>query len=107
MLPEAEASSQVDWTYDPNEPRYCICNQVTRHRPLPPPPPLAPPPPPMLQLQLTVLCVLLQVSYGEMVGCDNTDVSSHLFTRCLTLHPASSLCWMLHCHYAVTNVLTK
>uniref|UniRef100_A0A3Q2YRU7 Inhibitor of growth protein n=1 Tax=Hippocampus comes TaxID=109280 RepID=A0A3Q2YRU7_HIPCM len=39
-LPEAEASGQVDWTYDPNEPRYCICNQV---------------------------------SYGEMVGCDNTD----------------------------------
>nr|XP_057923462.1 inhibitor of growth protein 3 [Doryrhamphus excisus] len=40
VLPEAEANSQVDWTYDPNEPRYCICNQV---------------------------------SYGEMVGCDNTD----------------------------------
>ncbi|KAM4523880.1 inhibitor of growth protein 3 [Fundulus diaphanus] len=40
VLPEADASSQVDWTYDPNEPRYCICNQV---------------------------------SYGEMVGCDNTD----------------------------------
>ncbi|XP_077450052.1 inhibitor of growth protein 3 [Stigmatopora argus] len=39
-LPEAEAGGQVDWTYDPNEPRYCICNQV---------------------------------SYGEMVGCDNTD----------------------------------
>ncbi|KAM6987123.1 inhibitor of growth protein 3 [Aplochiton taeniatus] len=39
-LPEAEANSQVDWTYDPNEPRYCICNQV---------------------------------SYGEMVGCDNKD----------------------------------
>nr|XP_020469053.1 inhibitor of growth protein 3 [Monopterus albus] len=39
-LPEAEANSQVDWTYDPNEPRYCICNQV---------------------------------SYGEMVGCDNSD----------------------------------
>ncbi|XP_028307436.1 inhibitor of growth protein 3 isoform X2 [Gouania willdenowi] len=39
-LPEAETASQVDWTYDPNEPRYCICNQV---------------------------------SYGEMVGCDNTD----------------------------------
>ncbi|KAK2537086.1 Ing3 [Columba guinea] len=33
-------SNQVDWTYDPNEPRYCICNQV---------------------------------SYGEMVGCDNQD----------------------------------
>lgn len=27
-LPESEANSQVDWTYDPNEPRYCICNQV-------------------------------------------------------------------------------
>ncbi|KAJ8261683.1 hypothetical protein GJAV_G00157150 [Gymnothorax javanicus] len=27
VLPEAEANSQVDWTYDPNEPRYCICNQ--------------------------------------------------------------------------------
>uniref|UniRef100_H3C9W3 Inhibitor of growth protein n=1 Tax=Tetraodon nigroviridis TaxID=99883 RepID=H3C9W3_TETNG len=39
-LRESEANSQVDWTYDPNEPRYCICNQV---------------------------------SYGEMVGCDNTD----------------------------------
>lgn len=31
VLPEAEASSQVDWTYDPNEPRYCICNQVASH----------------------------------------------------------------------------
>ncbi|KAL4624957.1 inhibitor of growth protein 3 [Arapaima gigas] len=39
-LPESEATGQVDWTYDPNEPRYCICNQV---------------------------------SYGEMVGCDNQD----------------------------------
>ncbi|XP_006820600.1 inhibitor of growth protein 3-like [Saccoglossus kowalevskii] len=32
--------AEADWTYDPNEPRYCICNQV---------------------------------SYGEMVGCDNDD----------------------------------
>ncbi|KAI1882167.1 hypothetical protein AGOR_G00247880 [Albula goreensis] len=39
-LPESETNSQVDWAYDPNEPRYCICNQV---------------------------------SYGEMVGCDNQD----------------------------------
>ncbi|XP_053113808.1 inhibitor of growth protein 3 isoform X3 [Hemicordylus capensis] len=39
-IPESESNSQVDWTYDPNEPRYCICNQV---------------------------------SYGEMVGCDNQD----------------------------------
>jgi hypothetical protein len=31
-----------DWQPDPNEPRYCLCNQV---------------------------------SYGEMVGCDNEDVS--------------------------------
>ncbi|KAJ8373604.1 hypothetical protein SKAU_G00041840 [Synaphobranchus kaupii] len=38
-LPETETSGQ-DWAYDPNEPRYCICNQV---------------------------------SYGEMVGCDNQD----------------------------------
>ncbi|XP_044739485.1 inhibitor of growth protein 3 [Chrysoperla carnea] len=30
----------ADWTYDPNEPRYCICNQV---------------------------------SYGDMVACDNED----------------------------------
>lgn len=40
VLPESETNNQVDWTYDPNEPRYCICNQV---------------------------------SYGEMVGCDNQD----------------------------------
>lgn len=37
---ESDTSGQLDWTYDPNEPRYCICNQV---------------------------------SYGEMVGCDNQD----------------------------------
>lgn len=30
-----------EWTYDPNEPRYCLCNQV---------------------------------SYGDMVACDNEDV---------------------------------
>lgn len=33
VLPEPEANSQVDWTYDPNEPRYCICNQVTKAEP--------------------------------------------------------------------------
>lgn len=37
-----EASEGPEWTYDPTEPRYCICNQV---------------------------------SYGDMVACDNTDVS--------------------------------
>lgn len=35
-----------EWTYDPNEPRYCICNQV---------------------------------SYGDMVACDNSDVSFNYF----------------------------
>lgn len=35
-------SDNADWPYDPNEPRYCICNQV---------------------------------SYGDMVACDNSDVS--------------------------------
>lgn len=34
-------SDNPDWTYDPNEPRYCTCNQV---------------------------------SYGDMVACDNSDV---------------------------------
>jgi len=33
---------EEQWTYDPNEPRYCICNQV---------------------------------SYGDMVACDNQEVS--------------------------------
>lgn len=28
VIPESDSNSQVDWTYDPNEPRYCICNQV-------------------------------------------------------------------------------
>ncbi|KAA0197614.1 hypothetical protein HAZT_HAZT004664 [Hyalella azteca] len=35
---EAGAIESPDWTYDPNEPRYCVCNQV---------------------------------SYGDMVACDN------------------------------------
>lgn len=37
-----EQTVDGEWTYDPNEPRYCICNQV---------------------------------SYGDMVACDNEDVS--------------------------------
>jgi inhibitor of growth protein 3 len=39
-----EQTAEGEWTYDPNEPRYCICNQV---------------------------------SYGEMVACDNSEVSSN------------------------------
>lgn len=35
-----EEPMEEEWTYDPNEPRYCICNQV---------------------------------SYGDMVACDNQD----------------------------------
>ncbi|CAH1101850.1 unnamed protein product [Psylliodes chrysocephalus] len=48
----AETSSQNaevtdgEWTYDPNEPRYCLCNQV---------------------------------SYGDMVACDNEDCPSEWF----------------------------
>lgn len=38
-----EHGETVNWQDDPNEPRYCLCNQV---------------------------------SYGEMVGCDNDDVST-------------------------------
>ncbi|KAF2360090.1 Inhibitor of growth protein N-terminal histone-binding [Trinorchestia longiramus] len=37
-LTDANAIESPDWTYDPNEPRYCVCNQV---------------------------------SYGDMVACDN------------------------------------
>lgn len=36
-----EQTPDGEWTYDPNEPRYCICNQI---------------------------------SYGEMVACDNSEV---------------------------------
>lgn len=37
-----EQTPEGEWAYDPNEPKYCICNQV---------------------------------SYGEMVACDNAEVS--------------------------------
>lgn len=37
-----EQTADGEWSYDPNEPRYCICNQV---------------------------------SYGDMVACDNEAVS--------------------------------
>lgn len=54
--PPVDTSSQNaevtdgEWTYDPNEPRYCLCNQV---------------------------------SYGDMVACDNEDVSN--MNSCLLL----------------------
>lgn len=43
MLPNVSHSTDaIDMPVDPNEPTYCLCNQV---------------------------------SYGEMIGCDNPDVS--------------------------------
>ena len=47
-----ENGDPVNWQDDPNELRYCLCNQV---------------------------------SYGEMVGCDNDDVSIHAFLLYLGL----------------------
>lgn len=41
-----EQAAEAEWSYDPNEPRYCVCNQV---------------------------------SYGDMVACDNEHVSIHIF----------------------------
>ena len=41
-----DPSTDGDWSYDPNEPRYCVCNQV---------------------------------SYGDMVACDNEAVSVYFF----------------------------
>ena len=41
------SGTEQEWNYDPSEPRYCVCNQV---------------------------------SYGDMVACDNSDVSLLLFS---------------------------
>lgn len=46
--PQNSEATDAEWTYDPNEPRYCICNQV---------------------------------SYGDMVACDNEDVSILSFIK--------------------------
>lgn len=53
---------EVDWQYvDPNEPRYCICNQV---------------------------------SYGDMVGCDNPSCPIEWFHYpCVDLHDAPKGKW--------------
>ena len=47
------ASTDQEWGVDPNEPRYCICNQI---------------------------------SYGDMVACDNDDVSRIFPITTLYLH---------------------
>uniref|UniRef100_H2Y677 Inhibitor of growth protein n=1 Tax=Ciona savignyi TaxID=51511 RepID=H2Y677_CIOSA len=54
-------SSAVEWNYDPNEPRYCLCNQV---------------------------------SYGEMVGCDNDKCPIEWFHYgCVGLNQAPTGKW--------------
>lgn len=42
-----DPSTDGDWSYDPNEPRYCVCNQV---------------------------------SYGDMVACDNEAVRIRFYS---------------------------
>lgn len=49
MTSQAAEVTDGEWTYDPNEPRYCLCNQV---------------------------------SYGDMVACDNVDVRKELSKLC-------------------------
>lgn len=56
-----EQTVDGEWTYDPNEPRYCICNQV---------------------------------SYGDMVACDNEDVSLMVF--CLWKILMFFFCFSVH-----------
>lgn len=57
----AEGASTGGWTHDPNEPRYCVCNQV---------------------------------SYGEMVGCDNTKCALEWFHyECVNLTEAPKGKW--------------
>lgn len=55
-----ENGEPVNWQDDPNEPRYCLCNQV---------------------------------SYGEMVGCDNDDVSINILATVLKQQKWNFLKW--------------
>lgn len=91
-LPESETNNQVDWTYDPNEPRYCICNQVHTH-----PETLSHTGQhtPTADRLTKMASLLLKVSYGEMVGCDNQDVSTHFHLGVL-----------FSCSTAVTTLLS-
>ena len=54
-----EDGVSATWQPDPNEPRYCLCNDV---------------------------------SYGDMVGCDNEDVSSFLLLLSGTLDVSVNFC---------------
>ena len=59
---EGEEWIEGDWAPDPDEPRYCLCNQV---------------------------------SYGDMVACDNPDVSC----------PTSPLSLPAHYSFNISNCL--
>lgn len=82
--PPMEVSSQSneagdgEWTYDPNEPRYCLCNQV---------------------------------SYGDMVACDNEDVSEFFILIYTGLHAScitflSKLSTWFFFHLSMRHILT-
>ncbi|XP_031566320.1 inhibitor of growth protein 3-like [Actinia tenebrosa] len=70
----AEAAAAVpEWFYDPDEPRYCLCNQV---------------------------------SYGEMVGCDNPDCAIEWFHYgCVGLTDAPKGKW--YCPQCATQLKQK
>lgn len=64
--PNSALPGQIEWNPDPNEPRYCLCNEV---------------------------------SYGEMIGCDNGDCSIEWFHyACVGLNSAPKGKWYCpHC----------
>lgn len=77
-----EQTADGEWTYDPNEPRYCICNQV---------------------------------SYGEMVACDNAEVRRflyfnvicHLFFVCSVLSNGSIILVLVLRHHRKANGIAQ
>lgn len=75
-----ESSTSTEWTFDPNEPRYCICNQI---------------------------------SYGDMVACDNTDVCFVLsiyivsFYFCFVLTIVFVLLFSVRLNGSITLVLAS
>lgn len=67
-----EQTPEGEWSYDPNEPRYCICNQV---------------------------------SYGDMVACDNDAVSVLLL--CAEVVLMSLLVFSVHSSGSIIHVLAS
>lgn len=80
MLPSVSHSTDaIDMPVDPNEPTYCLCNQV---------------------------------SYGEMIGCDNPDVSSSKISRNVLIFTNINSTILLQCpiewfHFACVKLTTK